>query len=241
MSPKSGRRAPLAIRSLLDAAQTTPRCATSDTDGVAIRNAVSVPLRDGQLASFVSFTGLAPGAEHFALRFGDLDVDSVPLVRLHSECITGDVFGSLRCDCGQQLQQAVDMMQSAGGVLLYLRQEGRGIGLAAKLDAYRLQDTGLDTFAANRALDLPEDARDYGCGAAMLKAMNVRRIRLLSNNPDKAVQLARCGIQVVERRSTGTYLTAHNRAYLKAKAEISGHSLVGLNESSEAGRPAVAG
>jgi GTP cyclohydrolase II len=225
LSPKSGRRAPLEIHSLLDAAQIAPRCATSDTDGVAIRNAVSVPLRDGHWASFVSFTGLAPGVEHFALRFGDIAAISVPLVRLHSECITGDVFGSLRCDCGQQLQQAIDLMQSASGVLLYLRQEGRGIGLAAKLDAYRLQDAGLDTFAANRALDLPEDARDYGCGAAMLKAMNIRRIRLISNNPDKAVQLARCGIQVVELLSAGTFLTPHNRAYLKAKAEISSHNL----------------
>jgi GTP cyclohydrolase II len=213
------------IHSLLEAAQTATPCVVSDPGGVEIRNAVSVPLRDGHRAWFVSFTGLAAGAEHFALRFGDIEANCEPLVRLHSECITGDLFGSLRCDCGQQLQKAIDLMQATGGVLLYLRQEGRGIGLAAKLDAYLLQDAGLDTFAANRALDLPEDARDYGCGAAMLKAMNIRRIRLVSNNPDKAVQLARCGIQVVERLSAGTFLTAHNRAYLKAKVEISGHNL----------------
>jgi GTP cyclohydrolase II len=109
--------------------------------------------------------------------------------------------------------------------LLYLRQEGRGIGLAAKLDAYRLQDRGLDTFAANQALSLPADARDYACGAAMLRAMGVDRIRLISDNPDKAAQLARHGIEVVECLPTGTFLTPHNRDYLRAKAEISGHRL----------------
>ncbi len=192
---------------------------------VAVRNAVAVPLRDGVQATFISFTGLETAADHFALRFGSLTPSRAPLVRLHSECVTGDVFGSLRCDCGAQLQQAVDLLQTAGGILLYLRQEGRGIGLAAKLDAYRLQDAGMDTYAANRALGLPDDARDYGCAAAMLKALNVQGVRLISNNPDKAAQLSRHGIEIVERLSTGTFLTPHNRAYLKAKAEISGHSL----------------
>lgn len=225
LRPRSARRAPLGIRSVLDAFEQLTRCAPGNAGSVAIRNEVSVPLRDGHRAQFVSFNGLAAGAEHFALRFGNIESNRVPLVRLHSECITGDLFGSLRCDCGQQLQHAMDQMHADGGVLIYLRQEGRGIGLAAKLDAYTLQDAGLDTFAANRVLNLPEDGRDYGCGAAMLKAMNIRRIRLISNNPDKAAQLTRYGIEIIECLSAGTYVTTHNRAYLKSKAEITSRSL----------------
>jgi GTP cyclohydrolase II len=225
LSPKPLPRAPLAIAPLLDAARSATPDSRAQAPAVSVRSLVSVPLRDGVRASFISFNGLDHGAEHFALRFGVLDAARAPVVRLHSECVTGDVFGSLRCDCGAQLQQAIDVLQSAGGILLYLRQEGRGIGLAAKLEAYGLQDRGLDTYAANRALELPEDARDYGCGAAMLKAMNVRAVRLLSSNPDKADQLRRHGIDIVEQLPTGTFLSSHNRAYLKAKAEISGHHL----------------
>jgi GTP cyclohydrolase II len=225
LSLKSSQLPPVDIGRRRDIIGTESQCAADRRD-LSVRNAVSIPLRDGRWASFVSFNGLETGAEHFALRFGDIEASCVPLVRLHSECVTGDIFGSLRCDCGQQLQQAVDLMQTAGGILLYLRQEGRGIGLAAKLDAYRLQDSGLDTFAANRALNLPNDARNYGCAADMLKAMNIRRIRLLSNNPDKSDQLSRYGIDVVQRLATGTFMTSHNQAYLRAKVEISGHSLV---------------
>ena len=212
--------------------QPTKQCSSALLNGpgsvdgvhVAVRNAVAVPLRHGALTTFVTFDGLA-NSDHFAIRFGDIRNSATPLVRMHSECVTGDVFGSLRCDCGAQLAEAVETLHAGGGILLYLRQEGRGIGLAAKLDAYVLQDAGLDTYAANRALSLPADARDYACGAAMLRALGVPRIRLLSNNPDKAAQLKRCGIEIVERISTGTFATDFNREYLSTKAYATGHSL----------------
>jgi GTP cyclohydrolase II len=117
------------------------------------------------------------------------------------------------------------MLQSCGGILLYLRQEGRGVGLVAKLDAYRLQDRGLDTYAANRALSLPADAREYACGASMLRALGVQRIHLITNNPDKISQLESAGIEVVNRCRTGTFLTPFNRDYLTAKFTLSGHAL----------------
>lgn len=127
--------------------------------------------------------------------------------------------------CLRRLTQAIEILQEHGGILLYLRQEGRGIGLAAKLDAYTLQDRGLDTYAANRALSLPDDARDYACGAAMMEAMGIRRIRLIANNPDKANQLAHHGIEILERVQTDTFLTEFNRDYLTAKHEVTGHKL----------------
>ena len=192
---------------------------------VKVRSRVMIPLDKGQEAEFVTFDGLASGKEHFAVVFGTPDVDN-PVVRMHSECITGDVFGSMRCDCGAQLHQSMDMMQSVGGILLYLRQEGRGIGLVAKLDAYKLQhEQGLDTYAANEALSLPADARNYECAAQMLGALNVRRIRLLTNNPDKVAQIQSFGIAVTERLNSGTFLTKFNRSYLTAKAEITSHLL----------------
>ena len=141
------------------------------------------------------------------------------LVRLHSECLTGDIFASARCDCGKQLHEAIDLLSEEGGILLYLRQEGRGIGLYAKLDAYRLQDKGIDTYTANRWLNLPEDARNYTVGARMLQALGVERIRLMTNNPDKVAQLIAAGIDVAEIRRTGVYVTDTNRAYLQAKFE----------------------
>ena len=148
-----------------------------------------------------------------------------PLVRVHSECLTGDVLGSERCDCGPQLREALERIDREGGFLLYLRQEGRGIGLYAKLEAYRLQDAGLDTYAANRALGHPEDGRDYTVAAQMLAALGVRRVRLLSNNPDKADQLERLGVTVVEHVPTGVHLTAANRGYLAAKVRHRSHGL----------------
>jgi len=183
-----------------------------------------IPLRGGQ-ASFITFDGLSRNEEHFAVQFGPMDAETVPLVRMHSECITGDVFGSLRCDCGAQLSQAIDRFHTCNGLLLYLRQEGRGIGLVAKLDAYKLQDNGLDTYAANRALSWPDDARDYSCGAAMLRALGIERIRLITNNPDKATQLSRNGIEIIECIPTDTFSTDFNRDYLRAKAELTGHQL----------------
>jgi GTP cyclohydrolase II len=193
-----------------------------------IRNQVRLPVRlpDGRVTTgqLVSFDGLVDGREHIALALGERsgpagtgDAD-VPLVRLHSECLTGDVLGSRRCDCGPQLDDSLDLLASVGGYLLYLRQEGRGIGLYAKIDAYSLQDTGLDTFDANLALGYPEDARDYTVAAQMLRALGVEEIRLLSNNPDKTAQLTRLGIEVVEQVPMEVHLTPNNESYLAAKA-----------------------
>jgi len=195
---------------------------------VRAREGVCIPLQDGTPATFIAFDGFERHTEHFAIRFEGRKPQAVPLVRLHSECITGDLFGSQRCDCGAQLRQAQELLKEEGGWLLYLRQEGRGIGLFSKLEAYRLQDQGLDTYAANRALQLPEDAREYAPAAAMLKALGCTRIRLLSNNPDKANQLEQAGIEVVERLSTGTFMTEHNEGYLRTKVELSGHSFENL-------------
>src|SRR5690349_18152951 len=141
----------------------------------SIRTQVTVPLRfdDGYAttAQVFTFTGLSDGKEHLAWGLGDFQAAEVPLVRAHSECLTGDVFGSARCDCGPQLREAVERIATTGGYLLYLRQEGRGIGLYAKLDAYALQDTGLDTYAANRALGHADDERDYTAAAEMLSTL----------------------------------------------------------------------
>ena len=194
----------------------------------AVRTQVRVPLRfpDGYAttALVTSFTGLADGREHLALRLGD--PEAVPLVRPHSECLTGDVFGSERCDCGPQLREAVERITGAGGWLLYLRQEGRGIGLYDKLDAYALQDTGLDTYEANLALGHAPDERDYTVAAQMLRALGVSRVALLSNNPDKAAQLAAAGVDVARRTPTGVHLTAANARYLQAKVRTTGHDLL---------------
>jgi GTP cyclohydrolase II len=194
-----------------------------------IRTRVRVPLRfgDGYTtdSEAVTFTGLVDGKEHVALGLGDGLGAQVPLVRLHSECLTGDVFGSQRCDCGPQLREAVEHISTRGGWLLYLRQEGRGIGLYSKLDAYSLQDTGLDTYAANRALGRGDDERDYSAAAQMLVALGAGRIDLLTNNSDKATQLALHGIDVRTVVPTGVHATAANLSYLHAKAEITGHTL----------------
>jgi len=139
-------------------------------------------------------------------------------VRLHSECLTGDVFGSQRCDCGPQLREAVERISEACGYLLYLRQEGRGIGLYNKLDAYALQDAGLDTYEANLALGFAKDERDYTVAAQMLLALGVDQLDLLTNNPDKATQLQAAGIRVNSRVPTGLHLSPVNGRYLAAKA-----------------------
>jgi GTP cyclohydrolase II len=177
-------------------------------------------------AQVFTFDGLVDGREHVALGLGDwmgaldrqADGGPPPLVRPHSECLTGDVLGSQRCDCGPQLREGVERIAKAGGFLLYLRQEGRGIGLYAKLDAYALQDAGLDTYEANVALGHGEDERDYSAAAQMLGALGVQSIALLSNNPDKAEQLDQLGIKVAEVVPTGIFLGPANAAYLAAKA-----------------------
>ncbi|MEU9167162.1 GTP cyclohydrolase II [Streptomyces sp. NPDC048420] len=208
----------------------------TETPAATQRSRVRVPLRFGDGyrvdAELVTFHGLADGQEHLAVVLGD--PGPVPLVRLHSECLTGDVFGSARCDCGPQLREAVERIAERGGVLLYLRQEGRGIGLYNKLDAYALQDQGLDTYAANTALGLPEDARDYTAAAQMLTALGIGELDLLSNNPDKAGQLRDLGIDVRDRVPTGVFTTAHNVRYLRAKVLQTQHTLP-LGELTELG------
>jgi GTP cyclohydrolase II len=201
-----------------------------------IRTQVPVPLRfsDGyaSLARVFSFDGLADGREHVAFGLGDraAPVTSIenlrePLVRPHSECLTGDVFGSQRCDCGAQLREAVERITDSGGFLLYLRQEGRGIGLYPKLETYELQDAGMDTYEANLALGHREDERSYLVAAQMLRALGASRVALLSNNPDKARQLGRFGVTVTERVPTGVHLSAANARYLATKARRGGHTL----------------
>lgn len=193
----------------------------------SVRRKVRVPMTLGAKRSipvdWITFNGLTDGKEHIALCVGDLS--GPPLVRLHSECMTGDVFGSERCDCGAQLHEALGRIAESGGVLIYLRQEGRGIGLYNKLDAYALQDKGLDTFEANRMLDFPEDMRDYRCAAEILKALGITSVQLLSNNPDKAAQLAAHGIVIDRLVTTGAFVTPHNRRYLEAKVECHGHDI----------------
>ncbi|WP_045732696.1 GTP cyclohydrolase II RibA [Pseudarthrobacter chlorophenolicus] len=197
-----------------------------------VRSRVTVPLRfpDGYstTAEILTFHGLADGKEHLLLALGPWEqalLGGEPMVRLHSECMTGDVFGSERCDCGPQLREAAESITDAGGFLLYLRQEGRGIGLYAKLDAYELQDQGLDTYDANLALGHGEDERDYSAAAQMLEALGATSIRLLSNNPDKAGQLIALGIGVGEKVPTGVHLSAANSRYLAAKRDRTAHTL----------------
>jgi GTP cyclohydrolase II len=175
-------------------------------------------------AELVTFHGLADSREHVAVRLGRRDVD-IPLVRVHSECLTGDLFGSARCDCGPQFEEALERITERGGVLLYMRQEGRGIGLYNKLDAYRLQDEGLDTYEANRALGLGEDLREYTAAAQMLIALGYPEIDLLTNSPDKVAQLGRHGITVRQTVPTGVFLTEHNVSYLYAKATVTAHTI----------------
>ncbi len=202
----------------------------SRADGLppaAIRTSVRIPLQfsDGYRTQAQAFTfdGLADGLEHVALGLGR--PAEVPLVRVHSECLTGDVFGSARCDCGPQLRDAAEKISKAGGYLIYLRQEGRGIGLYNKLDAYALQDQGLNTYEANEALGLPPDGRDYTAAAQILQALGVSRIHLLSNNPDKEVQLGLHGIEVVDKVPTGVFVTSSNLRYLQTKVAVTGHRI----------------
>ncbi len=198
-------------------------------DAATVRNQVLIPLTflDGYQTSAELFTfrGLVDGKEHIAFGLGDYASATVPFVRLHSECLTGDVFGSQRCDCGLQLREAVEEITLAGGYLLYLRQEGRGIGLYDKIDAYRLQDQGLDTFAANRAIGRGDDERSYAVAAQMLEALGTRRIALLSNNPDKSAQLRDLGVEVVRQVATGVHLSDINHAYLSAKVRLGSHTM----------------
>jgi GTP cyclohydrolase II len=188
-----------------------------------IRRGVDIPIGPtSAMATFYSFDNL--GAEHLLIAFKPLGGEA-PLVRVHSECLTGDVFGSQRCDCGQQLTGAIALLSREGGYLIYLRQEGRGIGLYSKLEAYSLQDEGLDTFEANRHLGFVDDAREYRSAASMLRCAGVSTIRLITNNLDKIAQLEAHGIRVRERIGTPTYLTPYNTQYLNAKAKRANHCI----------------
>jgi GTP cyclohydrolase II len=202
-----------------------------------VRRQVRMPVRlaGGEVVegSIFTFDGLADGHEHVVVALGDCAAgplaprSRVPLVRVHSECLTGDVLGSERCDCGPQLAEAMDRLQEAGGYLVYLRQEGRGIGLYNKIDAYALQDGGLDTFEANEALGFGGDERRYDVAAQMLLGLGIDRVELLTNNPDKVAQLRAAGIGVADCLPTRLHLSSSNRGYLTAKA-CRGHRLLGL-------------
>jgi len=182
-----------------------------------------LPLEDLPPTQIVAFRASDDGQEHVALLIG-APGGRPPLVRLHSECLTGDVFGSLKCDCGPQLKEALRIIgEAGGGVLLYLRQEGRGIGLANKLRAYALQDRGLDTVDANRRLGFADDERDYSHAAAMLRALGIDAVRLLTNNPKKVEGLEAAGIEVVERVPHHMPANPHNADYLATKRKKSGH------------------
>jgi GTP cyclohydrolase II len=184
----------------------------------------ALPTRFGRFR-VVGLEGHKAGEEAVAILRGDLG-NGTPLVRVHSQCLTGDVFTSERCDCRAQLEFSLQKIAAApSGVLLYLPQEGRGIGLINKLRAYELQDGGLDTVEANRRLGFADDVRDYEFAAAALKALGLRSVRLLSNNPDKVSQLERSGIRVVERVPCRPRTSKHSRAYLRTKKAKMGHLL----------------
>ncbi|MBM3592899.1 MAG: GTP cyclohydrolase II [Alphaproteobacteria bacterium] len=190
-----------------------------------------VPLEDAPEARIIAFRAADGGIEHLAILVGDPEASfaagQAPLARAHSECFTGDLLGSLRCDCGPQLRGAIKRMAEdpAGGVLLYLAQEGRGIGLVNKLRAYTLQDRGLDTLDANRALGYGADERNFLVAATMLREIGMPRVRLLTNNPDKLSGLAACGIDVVGREAHAFDPNGVNDAYLDTKARRFGHML----------------
>jgi GTP cyclohydrolase II len=185
----------------------------------------ALPTRFGAFR-VAAFCNDVDDGEHIAVVKGDVDGARDVLVRLHSECLTGDALGSLRCDCRDQLEAGLSLIEAAGrGVVLYLRQEGRGIGILNKIRAYALQDQGLDTVDANLALGLPHDRRNYAVAAHMLDALGVRSVHLLTNNPDKVRQLRAHGVVVSRRVPHQLPENPHNRAYLRTKARRSGHEL----------------
>ncbi|QUL37090.1 GTP cyclohydrolase II [Erythrobacter sp. JK5] len=211
--------------------------AASDLEAYAEAGALRIvtrarlPVNASEDAEIVAFRSSADTREHVALIIGEQRGDSAPLVRLHSECLTGDILGSLKCDCGPQLDAALDAMadharnEGGWGALLYLRQEGRGIGLVNKLRAYRLQDQGFDTVDANRRLGLPDEARDFPTAARMLELLGATTIRLMTNNPAKVDALTEAGIAVTERVRHQLPDNPHNARYLATKRDRSGHLL----------------
>ncbi len=177
-------------------------------------------------AELLSFHGLNTDKEHVAVIFKQADqAQATPLVRMHSECLTGDVFHSSRCDCGEQLDETINRMGESGGIILYLRQEGRGIGLYNKIDAYKLQSEGMNTYEANNHLGFGDDLRDFTEAAQMLKALGVERIRLVTNNPKKIRDLKQHGIEIEEVVNTLAHVKDGNENYLKAKISHGKHNL----------------
>jgi len=198
---------------------------TEDTElEMSISITAALPLATAPNAKIVMFRQPTNREEHFAILIGEITTQTPPLVRLHSQCITGDILGSLKCDCGPQLQAALMQMQEAGGgVLLYLAQEGRDIGLLNKIRAYALQDAGLDTVDANHRLGFETDERVFSPAAAMLKALGVSTIRLMTNNPDKLIQLGKYGINIDERIGLSLPTNPHNHSYIETKKMRTGH------------------
>jgi len=209
-------------------ADAVERVAASPANALIVASEASVPLASGTAARFVVFRD-ALGVDQVAIIIGKPNFAEPVPVRLHSACLTGDVFGSRRCDCGDQLQLALTRLESlGGGIILYLAQEGRGIGLANKMLAYRLQDAGLDTRDANTMLGFEDDERDYGIAAMMLRTLNCTRIILLTNNPAKLDGLKHAGIEIAARVPLEAPVNAHNRRYLTTKAVRSGHKFATL-------------
>jgi GTP cyclohydrolase II len=197
----------------------------ADPARLTIAARARLPVAASDAGELVAFRSPDDPREHVALILGQRDA-STPVVRLHSECLTGDVLGSLKCDCGPQLHGALDAIAGAQwGILLYLRQEGRGIGLINKLRAYQLQDQGFDTVDANTRLGFPVEARDFGIAAHMLRLLNVEAVRLMTNNPEKVARLEREGVRVTERLPLALPTNPHNAAYLATKRDRTGHAL----------------
>lgn len=184
-----------------------------------------IPLRNASEARFIVFRAAASALEHVAVVVGDIDPSQPVAVRLHSACLTGDIFGSLRCDCGDQLAESIAALSETGGVLLYLEQEGRGIGLANKLRAYSLQEAGADTLEANTTLGFQPDERRYEDGAEMLRQLGITRVVLITNNPGKIDALTRAGLTIEGRRGLSAAINPHNERYMTVRAERAGHWL----------------
>jgi GTP cyclohydrolase II len=211
----------------IDADTVTPAdiVAFADAGALQIAARAHLPVAAQENSEIIAFRSIADATDHIALVIGKRD-DTPPVVRLHSECLTGDVLGSLKCDCGPQLHEALHQISDANwGVLLYLRQEGRGIGLINKLRAYALQDQGFDTVDANTRLGFAVDARDFAVAANMLRLMNISSVQLLTNNPQKVAGLEAEGIAIIERLPLQIVANAHNIGYLETKRDRTGHAL----------------
>ena len=206
-----------------------PECA-----GVERLAEANLPTEFG-LFRIMAFKSNLTGEDFPVLVKGDLDAETPSLVRIHSQCLTGDVFHSLKCDCGRQLQQAMRLIQEEGhGVIIYQQQEGRGIGITNKIRAYALQDAGQDTVEANISLGFEADLRQYECCADIIKQLGLRRIRLMSNNPDKIAAVLRAGIEIVERVSIEVEPHEKSLSYMKTKKEKMGHLLERIDDEDEA-------